>query len=311
MTVPAPSRKNEQALLPSESIRRAVERLAFQANRAAKAPRPDAVHDLRVAARRAEQALVTFKAYVPRKPLKRIRKQLKAILACAGVLRDCDIAGKIFARTRQPGTAALLGRIRAQRKDAAKALLTQLKHLSPRTRMSRWYDDLKLSAPRSDFHADMLPGLAEETLTRLAQRFFRAGASASADSCVKTLHDFRIRAKKFRYALELFVPIYGAAAAEWTREIKSVQAVLGAMNDYRTALSMASESGCSDKLKASLKKAERRKIRQFRALWDERFSNSAAAWLPALRLRGQESVIPRKPITAIAPETPRAAAASA
>lgn len=254
---------------------------------------------------------MTFKAYVPRKSVKRIRKQLKAVLSCAGALRDYDIAGKILARTRQPGAASLHRRIHARRKDAEKALLPRLKHLSLRTRASQWGNDLKLNAPQADFHADTLRTLARETLPRLAQRFFQAGDTASAHSSGEKLHDFRIRAKKFRYSLELFVPVYGAVAEEWTREIKSVQAILGAMNDYRTVLAIATDAGCSNKLKSSLKKSERRKIRQFRTLWEERFSGSAAAFLHALRLHGEEVRVPRKPITAAAPETPRSAAAGA
>ena len=305
----APPPENERDLLPSEYIRRAIERLAFQANRTAKSPRPDAVHDLRVAIRRAEQALVTFRDHVPRKSLRRIRKQLKAVLSCAGALRDCDVAAKILAKIRQPGAAALGRRIQVSRKHAEKELLTRLRHLSLRTRVSRWCDDLKLNALQAEFDADALRALGKETLSRLAQRFFQAGETAFTQSTGERLHDFRIRAKKFRYAIELFLPVYGPPADEWTREIKTVQAILGSMNDYRTVLAMAAGAGCGNKLKSALRRSERRKIRQFRAVWEERFSGSGPAWLQALRLRAPEDGIRRKPITAAVRETHRAAAA--
>jgi CHAD domain-containing protein len=302
---------DEKIPSPSEQIRRLIERLAFQANRTAKAPRPEAVHDLRVATRRCEQALVAFKAEVSRKAQKRIRKQLKSVLSCAGLLRDHDIAGKILAKTKQPGATALQRRILLQRKEAEKSLLVSLRRLSLRTRVSRWCEDLKLNEPPADFGLETLRERARGVLPRLAQRFFQAGETASAHSSGEKLHEFRILAKKFRYSLELFAPVYGSAVEEWTREIKSVQAILGSMNDYRTVLSMATEAGCGKKVKASLKRSERRKIRQFHEAWDERFSGAAAsaAWLRALRL-GAENRIPRKPITRATPEARRAAAAS-
>jgi CHAD domain-containing protein len=301
--------ENEKVPLPGEQIRRLIERLAFQANRTAKSPHPDAVHDLRVAIRRCEQALVTFKAHVPRKSLKRIRKQLKSVLSCAGRLRDYDIAGKILAKSKQPGAAALHRRIRLQRKDAQKTLLIGLRRLSLRTRVSRWCDDLKVNDSPVEFHMGTLRDIARGVLPRLAERFFRAGGTASAHSSGEKLHEFRIRAKKFRYALELFEPVYGAAVEEWTREIKSVQTILGSMNDYRTVLSMAVAARCSKKLKASLKRSERRKVRQFCELWEQRFSGAATAdWLRALQL-GVEDPIARKPITA-APLVARRAAAA-
>lgn len=279
-------------------MRRRIERLAFQGNRTSKSPNPDAVHDLRVAIRRADQALVTFKHYLPRKVAKRIRKQLKAVLSSAGTLRDLDIAIEILSKNGQPGAAQLRRAIRARRKTAERALLATLKRLSLRTRVSRWCVDLRLETQRADIETE-LRTLAANTLPRLAQRFFDTGHAASSQHSGDKLHEFRIRAKKFRYTLELFLPLYGPKAEEWTREIKSVQTILGAMNDYRSVLAMATEFGCGRKLKASLKRSERRKIRQFRKEWTEHFSNTAAQeWMRMLRASRGEHRIARKPMAA-------------
>lgn len=290
-------------------MQRRIERLAFQGNRAAKSPDPEAVHDLRVAIRRADQALVTFKHYLPRKVAKQIRKQFKTVLSSAGTLRDLDIAIEILSKNGQPDAAELRRAIRLRRKTAERSLLTRLKRLSLRTRVSRWCDDLKLDGRREDFEAD-LRTLASSTLPRLAQRFFDAGHAASSQHSGEKLHEFRIRAKKFRYTLELFLPVYGPKAEEWTREIKSVQTVLGAMNDYRSVFAMAAEFGCGRKLKASLKRSERRKIRQFRKVWTEHFSHAAAQeWMRLWRAPGGGQRIARKPI-ATATEPARGAVAA-
>ena len=153
-----------------EQIRRLIERLAFQANRAAKGASPDAVHDLRVAIRRAEQALVAFKPQLPRKVGKRIRKQLKAVLSTAGEVRDYDIAIKVMLKTDQPGALELGREIRARRKTAERSLLSRLRRLSLRTRISRWLTDLKLPAPQLGSE-DAMRSMATSALPRLAQTF--------------------------------------------------------------------------------------------------------------------------------------------
>jgi CHAD domain-containing protein len=282
---------------PQIQVRRRMERLAFQARRTTRSTSPESVHDLRVAIRRAEQALVTLKVCFPRKPAKRIRKQLKAVLSAAGAVRDFDIAIEILSRMNQPGAAELRRDIRARRKAAEKSLLTALKRLSLRTRLSRWCDDLNLNAPEDDFERE-LRSLAASRLPRLAQRFFDGGRAAASQHSAQKLHEFRIRAKKFRYTLELFMPLYGQKVEEWTADIKSVQNILGAMNDYRSVLSLATAFGSGKKLKTGLKRSERRKIGQFRKVWRERFSPSAAAgWIRLLRRPQEPSRIVRKPIT--------------
>ena len=288
-----------------EQIRRLIERLAFQANRAAKAPGPDAIHDLRVAIRRTEQALAAFKPLLPRKAAKRSRKQLKAVLGQAGAVRDCDIAVKILTKFRQPDAADLRRHIRAQRKAAEASLRAGLKRLSLRTKVSRWLADLELHTRQAEIQKGSRE-IAGSAVPRLAQRFFEAGDSAAASRrSGEKLHDFRIQAKKFRYTLELFAPSYGPAMEEWIGEIKSVQSILGKMNDYRSVLALAFGFKCSKNLKASLKRSERRKAREFRECWAERFSTSVAAeWTRALRTGRPEPRVPRKPVVSAAPAPP-------
>lgn len=259
---------------PAEQVQRLIERLAFQANHAAKSRGPEAVHDLRVAIRRLDQALRVFGDDLPRKIVKKIRKQLKAVLGAAGTLRNWDIAAKILAKSRQSSAAALLATVHGSRKEAERTLLALLRSLSLRTRVSKWRDDLELDALRAETSPQALPDLAAATLPRLAERFFELGQAAARQGSGEELHDFRIFAKKFRYTLELFVPVYGAAAEAWLREIKSVQSVLGDMNDYRTVLAMAQDANRGQKLQAALKRGERRKAARFRSMWHERFPRS-------------------------------------
>ena len=297
--------------IPSEQLRRLIERVAFQANYTAKRTSPEAVHDLRVAIRRLDQALVVFKVYLPRKPAKRIRRELKPVFSAAGTVRNCDIAAKILTTTGTPDAAALGRTVRTRRQEAERSLLTILKRLSVRTRVSKWCDGLGLNPPQCDFPASPRT-LATRTLPRITDRFWKAGEAAVSHSSGEKLHNFRIRTKKFRYTLELFLPVYGSAAEECLREVKAIQTVLGVMNDYRTVLSIAADAKCSKKLQSSLKNSERRKIRQFRALWTERFTSPAAAgWIGVLRGQHDERRIAPKPIASATAQAQKDLAARA
>ena len=288
--------REEKSPGDDEQVRRLLERLVFQSHRTAKRPGPEGVHELRVAIRRAEQALVTFKPLLPRRAVKRIRKQLKSVLSAAGSVRDYDIAIKILLKIEQPGAAELRREIRGRRQAAERTLLTRLKRLSFRAKIAQWFADLELHAFHSESAADTRIEAAN-SLPRLAQRFFTAGNSAVSHDSGEKLHEFRIQAKKLRYTFELFVPLYGAAMEERIQRIKSVQNVLGKMNDYRSVLAMARDANCGKKLIAALKRSERRQVRDFRTIWAEQFSSSVIEeWQRALKAGWQDQKIPRKPV---------------
>ncbi len=141
-----------------------------------------------------------------------------------------------------------------------------------------------------------MDGLGKNVLPKLAARFFEAGDSAASHKSSEKLHEFRIRAKKFRYTLELFVPVYGPPAEEWIGQIKSVQTILGAVNDYRNLQTLAAEFEAGKKLTAALNRSERRKIREFRETWKDQFAGNSAQWVRALRAPREELRVARKPI---------------
>ena len=165
------------------------------------------------------------------------------------------------------------------------------------THVSYWCDVLSLPS-HNETSVTALTQEARETLPQLAQRFFDAGKAASQTSGER-LHEFRILAKKFRYTLELFVPVYSGSMEEWMREIKKAQSTLGAMNDYRTVHSLATDLRCDNELRTALKRSEYRLVRQFCQIWGERFSDTIAAqWIQALKADGDERGIRRKPTKA-------------
>ena len=181
----------EKPLAPSEQIRLLIESLAFQATRVAKSSGPEPVPDLRVAIRRLDQAITTYKTYLPRKSVKRIRKRLKTVLSAAGAVRDCDIAAKILSKISQPGAVAFNRHVQHLRRDHERSLLLELKTLSLRTRISKWCDSLSLNPSQSDLNVQTVQTIAMGRLPKLARRFFGAGEKAAGHGSAKELHSLR------------------------------------------------------------------------------------------------------------------------
>jgi CHAD domain-containing protein len=102
-------------------------------------------------------------------------------------------------------------------------------------------------------------------LPRLAEKYFRAGRKAAGkENTPKQLHRFRVRTKQFRYALELFRPIYGPTLDRHLASLRGIQDALGKVSDYQTIHELIAGD---KKLAAKVHKARDRKIKEFPDEW--------------------------------------------
>ena len=102
-------------------------------------------------------------------------------------------------------------------------------------------------------------------LPKLAEKYFQAGRKAAdKKNTPKQLHRFRIRTKRFRYALELFGPIYGPTLERHIASLRGIQDALGKVSDYQTIKEMITGD---KKLEAEDHKAQERKMKEFREEW--------------------------------------------
>jgi len=215
--------KNEFAVQQATKL---LDDLSKEMGKAAKHPDPDAIHDVRVAIRRLRQCLDVFSAAFPGPAAQKIDRRLAKVLNAAGELRNLDIAIELLKESRLPRTAGLSRRIRTDRTKGAKEFTRILAKLDDGGVPKEWRARLS-KASGSDPAA-----MAQKILPSLASDFFDAGrAAADPAAKPKAMHKFRIRAKKFRYTLELFAPLYGLALDPQLRALRTVQKHLGAIND--------------------------------------------------------------------------------
>ncbi len=194
---------------------------------------PEPVHRLRVATRRAAAALEVFADLLPSKAYRKGRRILKRLRRAAAVARDLDVlldAVRTWSvhqsPAARPGLHFLLGHAFAGR-EAAQAVLTAAIGATSDKDVARLSG---LAGAVRDGKQEALGERAVSVVSRLVHDL-EVAAQADLDD-YRRLHEIRILGKRLRYALELFVDCFPAAAREQVYpHIEAVQDILGAAND--------------------------------------------------------------------------------
>jgi CHAD domain-containing protein len=257
--------------------RERLKRVLTQVRRAAAHPQdPEAIHALRVSIRRFGQCLRTFRGLFDPRPAKKMKRRLRGLMDSCGAVRSCDVALVVL---RQAGVApgASAATVSAAREQALAALRLHLKK-EGRRKTSDWH---KRWHPEVKEGSDWDPGQSLEDNTRrvlpkMAKDFFDAGAASAARAAdYPTLHQFRLRAKRFRYALELFRPVYGSEMEQGLETLKGLQNSLGAVNDCVATIGLIREDR---RAAAAVRKLLRQREEEFSIYWQAYFPPGKLSW---------------------------------
>jgi CHAD domain-containing protein len=256
--VPAKVKQRPASRTGAKRSAELLRRLNAQARRALKSDTAESVHDLRVAIRRFVQTLQVFKSLLPGKDRKKVRHRLRGIMARAGAVRDCDVTLQLIAG-QQRGAVRLRSRCETERRAAGHKLAQSLR---------RWieHNSLPWTAEKKPISVDesskeVLPLVARECLSR--------GFAAAKGASPGQLHRFRLSTKKLRYTVELFASPDAENLRAWLDQIKTIQTLLGDVNDCETARRIASRLGGGKKLDAQLRKEQAKRVKSFRRHWTE------------------------------------------
>lgn len=162
------------------------------------------VHKLRVATRRAQAALRTFRKALPPGASKRAREQLRAIREATDAARDVDI---FFARMEAAAPVDVRAVLSERRREALVTAQACCRRLSGDGEAARAFGALVCKTRLRD-KGDAVKPFADWARARIAKstrRFQRDSAVDFAD--VAALHDFRLRTKKLRYEVELLASV--------------------------------------------------------------------------------------------------------
>lgn len=113
---------------------------------------------------------------------------------------------------------------------------------------------------------------ARVALPKLAADFVLAGRAVLEKPSGKRLHSLRLAAKRLRYTLEFFEPVYGPGIGRRLSEMKQVQTFLGDINDCEATLELLEECHIeAPGFRRFLKTRIRELVEQFDRHWVEVF----------------------------------------
>ena len=217
---------------------------------------PEGPHQLRVGLRRLRSALSVFSPVLQSAELQRLSDEARWLGEEVGRLRDLDVRG---ARHRAQGGRGLPGRTvppgprgrpltrggrgsgtasREPNRARAQAFLIDLVRF---VEMRGWF------APQDFGQTERLAApvaqLAEIALNRHWKKLGKRAHGLQTLDAVQR-HELRKQAKKLRYAVEFFAPLYPTKRVEpFVKRLKALQTAFGDLNDAATVKAMFAGAG--------------------------------------------------------------------
>ena len=207
---------------------------------------PEAIHEFRVAVRRARSIERAYRPYLVEVVTPKLRRRLKAVVDATGAARDTEVQLQRLSQRRvdprphqQPGFDWLQDRLERRLREEydqleenlAERFLLVHKPLHARLKAKR--DDPELS------FAEVTAGL----LLEVSGDFSLRCAQIRADSSEEPLHRARISGKRLRYLLEPLTAVFPQAGV-LVSELKVLQDLLGEIRDlqvFGAELALAAE----------------------------------------------------------------------
>ncbi len=244
---------------------------------------PDAVHQMRVAARRLRSGLQVFRPLVDRPWADRLRTELAWAAGSLGAARDTEVLQERLDRdaagladedarlARSVIDPALEERMRRSRNDAEELLGSE--------RYRSLLDDLVVAV-----HDPRLTSMADETcdealpplVAKAFRRLDRDVRALTLDSPSAQWHETRIAAKRARYATDAIAPVFGKRVETLSRELARVTDILGQHQDAYVAQATLAELAPDADPRAAFalgllhgleQRSEMRDREEFLALW--------------------------------------------
>ncbi len=267
-TAPMPRRLGAPAVQPGETMADSFgailahlgDVILYWATQVPGAESAEPVHQMRVAVRRLRSALSVFRRAFPTPPpdwLQDLAARLKRLARVLGAGRDWDVfiaeTGAAVQRAfpADPRIGQLL--ISAtRRRDAAYAAIAA--YFGPDTQAGRDWRELALTLAllparepwleaQSGMIANDTADFAATALRRRLRHVLASGEDVSGLTA-DALHELRKQAKRLRYAIEFFAPLFPEKAVKkYLPRLETLQAEFGVLNDSAVACTLVSGLG--------------------------------------------------------------------
>lgn len=204
---------------------------------------PDAVHQMRVAARRMRSALQAFGRVIDRDQTRELTLELKWMAGELGGARDAEVMAQRCAAMLAdlpdelvlgPVAAAITRSFERRQADARQVGLAALdsdRYLALHDAIDALLADPPFTRAATHRGRRELPKNVARAYRRVAARMRDADSQPAGEQRDLALHETRKAAKRLRYATEAVTPALGKPAKRLQRRLKKVQTLLGEHQD--------------------------------------------------------------------------------
>jgi CHAD domain-containing protein len=238
-------------LFGTEALLKRLQALTQEIEGVRKAEDIEYIHRMRVASRRLRSAFALFEECLPRKKFPGWQKQIRRVTRALGAARDTDVQIDALARfldslseveqaqgvpPYHAGIERLLLRLRQRRQALQADVLSALDQLEA----SRIADEMGLVL-RQQLVQARLNRVDGQSLFVYEQACLRISVQLEEmlayESCVHQpehvaeLHAMRIAAKRLRYTMEVFAPLYPDELKGPLHTVRDIQDIIGDIHD--------------------------------------------------------------------------------
>jgi CHAD domain-containing protein len=241
-----PKRKGPAAVVLLAYLREQADALAAH-DPAVRLDAPDAVHQLRVSARRMRSALATFRPFVDAEAANRLRGELSWLGKTVGQARDVEVMrDHLHALVTAEPPELVVGPVARRLEGDSSSRYRQAHDVGLVALDSERYfhlmdtlEDFLTHPPLSEKAEKKAAPAAERRLRKNVKRIRAAveraeeaeGAGVPEHELDAALHEVRKAAKRLRYAAEAARPVLGKQAKQLAEAAEELQETLGGLQD--------------------------------------------------------------------------------
>ncbi|MCJ7621947.1 MAG: CHAD domain-containing protein [Anaerolineaceae bacterium] len=226
----------------SSTILKHLESLKYEIGRAHNSSDIEHVHQIRVYARRIRSALPIFSGQYPKKKSSRWLTQLRKLTHALGVARDVDVqldllnknADQVSENKSKSGIRLIILRL-SQKRDGLQAgvirALENFNNANVLTEMQEFILPTGSNGESGPIFSVSLYHIAFNSINEKLIKLTSFDELIIQPEKVDELHKMRIAAKRLRYSMEIFLPIYASRLKPAFSIIKQTQEMLGEIHD--------------------------------------------------------------------------------
>jgi CHAD domain-containing protein len=203
----------------------------------------EAIHDMRVATRRVRSALALFKECFG-KYSKKWNKKMRRVTKALGAARDIDVQmdflqGFLDGLTEpqyDAGIKRLMLRLRQRREELQEDVIKAMDKLEASGVLEKMGAKLRQARIEAKIHHvdENSPCVYEQAYVEISMRMENVLAYeeyVDQPERKEEHHAMRIAAKRLRYTMEIFNPLYNGGLDDKIKAMRNIQTVLGDMHD--------------------------------------------------------------------------------